>query len=58
MVLPVLDMSNMNEEYKYKLPDVVANEKIQAVLNLLDNKIGSMFVYFEEKRTLILDPKI
>ena len=58
MVLPVLDMSNMKEEFSYILPDVVGDEKIQAVVNILDNKIGSMFVYFEERRTLILDPKI
>ena len=54
----MLDMSKMKDEYSFILPDVVANDKIQAMANLLDNKIGKMFVYFEEKRTLILDPKI
>ena len=48
----------MENEYKYVLPDLVAQDQIQAVIELLNDDVGKMFVYFKEKRTVLLDPKI
>ena len=51
-------MADMKEEYKYVLPDLVAEDKIEAVIELLNDDVGKMFIYFQEKKTVLLDPKI